>query len=407
MLCLRTLVVSLVISTAAMAQSSGVIVVDCSKGASLPQAVIAAQPESLISVIGTCTGAVTIIKDGLKLDGGGSAVITASNADVVTIVGAKRVELNHITVTGGINGVVVENNGHLGMQGTTISNNLATGLLLEANSSASIDGVLVSGNQVFGIDVEASSSLIATHANTVTGTGVFGIQVNNGSSISLTNADVELHQNTLGIQLGTNAAGFLDNTSVLDASNNFADGVTIVSGAHVVNFGGQITSSGNGIHGISINSKAGLDMDAGSQVTVNGNAQDGLHLERASSMTIFNNPNFSGFNGTSTVHAVGNQGTGVNLQTNSGILVSNYAALDVRQNAQGGASMDDGSSLTFTQTIQVNGVQTTITGNSTDLLLTFGSRLTLLSNDVYGTAHCDATVLTRGPNAPACPMTSH
>ena len=106
--CLRKVVVLLVVSTAAMAQSSGVIVVDCSKGASLVQAVLAAQPESLISVIGTCTGAVTIIKDGLKIDGGGAAIITAPNADVVTVVGAKRTELNNITVTGGINGVVVE-----------------------------------------------------------------------------------------------------------------------------------------------------------------------------------------------------------------------------------------------------------------------------------------------------------
>jgi len=370
----------------------------------LPQAVVAAPPESILSIFGTCIGAVTIIKDGLKLDGNGSAVVTAPNADVITIVGAKRIELNHLTVTGGINGVVAENNTHVSMQGTSISGNVVTGLLLEGNSSATINGASVSNNGVFGIDVEASSSLIATGASSVVGSGVFGVQVNNGSSVTLVNANLQLHQNTLGMQLGTNGSGFLDGTSTLDASNNFADGLTIVSGSHVVNFGGSIVSSGNGIHGISINSKAGLDMDAGSKVTVQNNGQDGVHLERASSMTIFNNPVFSGNQGTSTLTATGNQGVGVNLQTNSGILVSNYAAIQSTSNAQAGVAGDDGSSLSFTQTIQVMGVQTNITGNNPDLLLTFGSRLSLLANDAYGTAHCDATVLARGPNAPLCPQ---
>jgi len=147
-----------------------------------------------------------------------------------------------------------------------------------------------------------------------------------------------------------------------------------------------------------------LDMDAGSQVNVSGNGQDGMHLERESSMTIFNNPNFSGNPATSTLTSQNNHGDGINVQTNSGILVSNYAALQVTGNTAVGVGLDDGSSLSFTQTIPVSGVQTTITGNGTDLLLTFGSRLSLLGNDAYGTVHCDATVLTRGPNAPTCPQ---
>ena len=69
-----------------------------------------------------------------------------------------------------------------------------------------------------------------------------------------------------------------------------------------------------------------------------------------------------------------------------------------------GLALDDGSLLSFTQTIPVNGVQTAITANHPDRLLTFGSRLSLLGNDTYGTAHCDATVLTRGPNASTCPQ---
>jgi hypothetical protein len=58
----------------------------------------------------------------------------------------------------------------------------------------------------------------------------------------------------------------------------------------MVDFGGSIVASGNGINGISLNSKAGLDLDAGSQVQASNNSADGVHLEQLSVMTIFNNP---------------------------------------------------------------------------------------------------------------------
>jgi hypothetical protein len=404
MLYARTFAIVLALTGAAFADGHGVVFVNCTKGASLQMAVAGADPGTTLKVVGACKGPITITTDGLNLQGGNSASISAANTNVVTVNGATGITLNGFTIGGGNNGVIVENNSSVSLQSTTISGDALIGLQLLGNSSATIHQFSSTNNGLFGIDVEASSSLIVVGSNTVQGSGVFGIQINNGSSISLTGANLQVTGNTLGIQIGTNAAGFLDGTSVLNTSNNFADGITIVSGSHVVNFGGTITSNANGIHGISLNSKAGLDMDAGSQVTVNLNGADGMHLERESSMTIFNNPTFSGNPGTTTLTSQNNQNTGINVQTNSGLLVSNYAALQVLGNGQAGVALDDGSSLSFTQTIQVNGVQTNITGNHPDLLLTFGSRLSLLANDTIGPAHCDATVLTRGPNAPVCPQ---
>jgi hypothetical protein len=402
MSCVRILAIVLALTGAGFADGS--IFVNCSKGASLQVAIAFAAPGATITAAGACKGPITIAKDGLKIHGVGSASISASGADVVTSNGATGVELNGLTISGGNNGIVAKNNSSISLHAVSVASNSLTGLQLLGNSSATINGVTSSGNGLFGIDVEASSSLIVTGNNTVQGNGVFGIQVNNGSSLSLTGANLQVTFNTLGIQFGTNAAGFVDGTSTLLANQNVADGITIVSGSQVVDFGGTIQAVSNGIHGISLNSKAGLDMDAGSQVTVTANGQDGVHMERESSMTIFNNPTFSGNPATTLLTAQNNQNDGINVQTNSGILVSNYAALLVANNTLAGVALDDGSSLSFTQTIAVSGVQTVIAPNNPDLLLTFGSRLSLLSNDAYVVAHCDATILARGAGAPTCPQ---
>lgn len=398
---LRMFLIALALTGAAFGQ--GTIYVDCSNGGSLQSAIAHALAGSTITATGPCKGPIKFSK-ALKIHAINTASISASNADVVTVKGAPNVELNGFTISGGNNGVVVQNGAQISLLGTTITGNALTGLEVVGNSSATINQFSSTNNGLFGIDVEATSSLIVSGSNTVQGSGVFGIQVNNGSSITLTGANLVVSGNTLGLQIGTNASGFLDAASSLTTSNNVADGMTIVSGSHVVNFGGTISSTGNGLHGISLNSKAGLDMDAGSQVRVTGNGQDGMHLERESSMTIFNNPSFSGSSGTTTLTAGQNTGNGINVQSNSGLLVSNYAALQVSGNTGVGVALDDGSSLNFTQTIPVSGVQTTVTGNAKDLLLTFGSRLSLLSNDAFGSVSCDATVLSRGPNAPTCPQ---
>jgi hypothetical protein len=74
---------------------------------------------------------------------------------------------------------------------------------------------------------------------------VFGINVN-GSAITFSQAHVSATGNALGIQIATNANAFLnDPSTVLDVNNNFATGLTVVSGAHLVSFGGTITASEN------------------------------------------------------------------------------------------------------------------------------------------------------------------
>lgn len=55
--------------------------------------------------------------------------------------------------------------------------------------------------------------------------------------------------------------------------------------------GGTINASGNPVAGVSVNSKAGLDLDAASQLNSFNNG-DGLLVQHDSTMTVFNTPQF-------------------------------------------------------------------------------------------------------------------
>ena len=172
----------------------------------------------------------------------------------------------------------------------------------------------------------------------------------------------------------------------------------------MVDFGGTIQTISNAIHGISLNSKAGLDLDAGSQVTSNSNQGDGVHLEQGSEVTVFNNPNFSGNPNPTMLTTQSNVGNGIELLTGSRLVVDNFAAILDQQNVLGGIVADDGSSVSFGQTIPVSNVTSFIAGNNPDIRLSFGSHFTYLSNDTFSTVSCDATALVRGPRNVTCPQ---
>jgi hypothetical protein len=378
------------------------VTVDCSRGESLAGAPVLGLPGATVYVKGTCAGPITLAADGLTLIARG-ATIDGGGRDAVTITGAQRITLTGFQISGGASGVVVERGAHVTLKNVIVTGNAQAGVLVQSGSGLVLDGGSSSGNGFAGIDVEATSAVSVTGAYTVSGNGVFGVQVNNGSSLTLSAARLTVGNNTLGVQLGTNASGFMDARSQLDTSRNFTVGLTLVSGAHMVDFGGPITSGSNGIHGISLNSKAGLDLDAASQVEVSGNGSDGVHLEQLSLMTIFNNPQFSQAPGTTLVTANGNGRVGIHLLTGSRILVDDFAALRATSNLLVGVALDDTSALSFGQTVPVTGVTTVVTGNPVDLQLTFGSRLTTLANDTFGVVSCDATVLVRGPGGITCP----
>ena len=391
---LRVLCVSLCLLNVASVANAAKGFVDCAKR-SLADAVSDVKEKDLtIQFTGVCQGPVVITADGLSLTGVGTAVIDGGGGDAVTVAGATRVALANFAVRNGLNGIVGINGAHLTLNGVSSEDNAVFGITLQTTSSAVLTNVTANHNRVHGFDVETGSSATVTGSLTASDNGVFGINVN-GSAITFAQATVVANGNALGIQIATGASGFInDSATTVTATNNFSVGLTIVSGAHLVSFGGTINASGNPIAGVSVNSKAGLDLDAASTLNSTNNGA-GLLLQDASVMTVFNTPMFSGAPGFSTVNASHNTQDGVRVLSGSTLTLSNQAKVVSSENGGTGLVADGALATTL--------VNSTLNANAvTDLRLTFGTRADLRTLTL-GTYSCDATVLVRGTSGVTCP----
>jgi len=367
---------------------------DCGKR-SLADAVASLGDKALvIKFTGLCAGPIVIDTDGVTLEGVGDAVIDGGTQDAVTITGAARVTLASFEVRHGRNGIVADNGAHLSLTDMNVHGNAASGISLRTGSTAVIRDVTIAENGLHGLDVQGGSAIRVNGTLNATSNQVFGISVN-GSSLTMAKATVAAIGNVVGVQIGTNANAFIDDSSsVINANNNLATGLTVVSGSHLVSFGGTINASGNAGVGVSVNSKSGLDLDAGSTLDSSGNG-DGVLIQQNSVMTVFNNPQFSGAPGFSTVSVRNNTRTGLRVLNEAVITVSNQARVDSRQNGTVGFVGDNGAAATL--------VNSTITGNvARDIQLTFGTRVDLQSL-TFGSYSCDATVLVRGTSGIICP----
>jgi hypothetical protein len=368
---------------------------DCSKK-SLAEAVADVKgPGETILFTGVCSGPVVIRTDELTLAGVGSAIVDGAGAgDSVTIAGAHGVSLTNFEIRNGVNGILGVNGAHFDLTGVNTHDNLVFGISLQTASSAVLSGVTTSRNGVHGLDLETGSAAAINGVFTTSNNRVFGINVN-GSSITFSRATVSATGNALGIQVATGGNAFLnDSATVLNVTDNHATGLTVVSGAHMVSFGGTINVSGNPVNGVSVNSKGGLDLDAGSTLNIFNNGQDGLVLQEASVMTVFNIPQFSGVPGFSTVNSHNNTGNGISVKSGSTLTLSNQARILSNANTGTGFISDNASATLVNSNITGNGLK--------DLQLTFGSRADLQSL-IFGSYGCDTTVLVRGTSGITCP----
>ncbi len=382
---LMTLIASLSVAANAFAA----IPFHCADHIPLQIAIDLAPPNEKLLLSGTCAGPIVISRKNITLESHDGAILDGRGKDAITVTGPIRVTLSGLTVQHGNNGITTSSGAQLILSNTQVLANTSNGILLTGASSLTLSGVTTSNNGVSGLDAEGSSSVTVAGTYASSGNGVFGVNINGSSSFTLSQSRVNVSSNILGIQIGTSASSFIaDPATTITVSNNVTTGLTIVSGAHMVDFGGTIIATDNGVHGVSVDSKAGLDLDAAATLTSTGNAQDGVHLEETSVLTMFNTTAFSGAPGTTTIDTHGNGGDGLNVLTGSNFTVIHQAALNSNNNTLNGIHVDNGSSVTL--------INSNVTGNSApDVALTFGSRGDITTSTI-GKLTCDSTVLIRG-----------
>jgi hypothetical protein len=353
------------------------------------------EKDKSIYFTGTCSGPIVISYDRVSLIGVGSAIIDGNGQDAVTVAGTHGVSLENIEVRNGGSGILGKNGAHISLKDVNVHDNKLFGISLQAGASADLSGVSVSHNGLHGLDLQTGSAAIIKGTFASSDNTVFGVNVN-GSALTLTQANASISGNAIGMQIATGGNAFLsDSATVLDTSDNLAVGLTLVSGGHMVSFGSTINVTGNPVNGISLNSKAGLDLDAGSTVDCSGNG-DGLQIQEESEMTVFNTPQFSGVPGFSTLNCDNNSGDGIVVRNASTLRLSNQAKVSSTGNGAAGITVDDGSGLVLVNSDVIN--------NSTnDIQLSFGSRADLQTS-TFTNLTCDATVLIRGVSGITCPQ---
>jgi hypothetical protein len=371
--------------------------VDCGKGQDLNKALQNLSPGDALTFTGVCNQNVVITVSGITLTGQGAAAISSPSQanDALTISGAQRVTLQNFTVQNGNSGLHATGGAAITLQNITAQRNAVTGILVEGTSTAYVSGSASQNNGLDGVDVENTSSIIFNGDFAAGNNGVFGINLGATSSATVNAATVSANNNALGVQVSISSSWFLSNPAALvNTLNNLTVGFTVVSGAHLFSFGGSMVSSGNGLDGFDIASRAGVDFDAGSQISSFNNQRDGFHVEDMSMANLFNNPQFSGNPGFTTIQLYNNAGNGLSLLTNSRLNMFDQAKVLSHNNTGDGIQVDDGSNM--------NLLGSTIQNNPKDVVLTFGSRGDFSGNTI-GSLTCDATSLIRGDTGKTCP----
>lgn len=377
--------------------SDDVKTVNCHQNASLADAIAHADHGDTLIIKGVCQGPITITQDQLTLDGLGSGAIDGDGHDVVTINTARQVTLRGLAIRQGANGLIANGVAQLTLAHVTSQANAATGMLIQGSSSVTIAESSAQQNGLTGIDIEGSSSVTLTGNIVTSQNGVFGMVIGTASNATLARATVVSAHNTLGMQVASTSNIFLnDAETILTAHDNATIGVTITSGSHLFSFGGRILCFSNGLSGVFVASRSGMEVDRAGAIVSHHNGEDGVLVQTVSLLNLFNAPQFSGAQGFSTVETHHNGRHGISALVLSAVHMFNQAKIVSQHNGAAGLFADDGSSLLV--------IQSTVTDNATsDILLSFGARADLTLNTI-DQIHCDQTSLIRGDTGAGCPQ---
>ncbi len=418
--------------------------VDCSSG-TIADAMSQAQSGDTITITGTCNEAVVVGKDGITLDGGGSAVIDGAGIDrwAVDVTGRQRVTIKGLTVQNGHDaGIMITESSGVWLQDVTVRNARrhqdydaeGHGIFVGHSSSAVLTGTIVTdSNAGNGIMVWQSSSALvlgnftprgsplpraSVRANGNGGNGIFvagsssftafssfgenttvqaktnmysGISVEHSSSLLVGGTDIEVTNNQ-GNGLGVGGA----------SSAQFGGGAAIsktVSGLFADNGGSGIVVWGSSFLGVwddgmTVSIRAtgnmwnGLWMGGGSQVAFDSPASE------STSSLVFSGNGTTGIsvisNGTFfskfAIDVMNNSGNGINAWGNSYVDLYTSVRKTITGNGGDGIAAWNGVSL------DIDVVTVTGSGKS-DISAGLGSRVGWVTGSQIGSVYCDGSVL--------------
>jgi hypothetical protein len=380
-------------AASAVTDTPKTVQVDCSiPGKTINKALEKGKEDrSLIVLIrGTCNETVLVDRADVTLRGeagfAGAIVGPDPALDAVTIT-ADRVTIDALTISGGLNGVVVNGAGGTAVRGTTIQTTGRTGIVVVAGSGVLVDGSTLQSNPRDGVAVDGSQATIIN--STVRQNTRFGVFVGLGAAVRV------------GIDLGNNAAG---STIAQNGSTgiNVTTGGAALIGNNSITLNGQDLASTAGRSGITVN--AGSAEIAGSN-TIADNTGAGIFI-RGASVNIgnpslaFSSVNTITGNGDAAsaggVFAVlgstvlvrdaivsGNRGFGLSLTLRSQAQVFNS---QFDNNVPIGPNLGDGVRVALGSAVHFNAPNSTATGNTNAGLLCTDNESSVLNPAGLNTA---------------------
>jgi hypothetical protein len=357
--------------------------VNCATGGSLAQAVQSVAPGRIIRVSGTCTEQVIVRTDRLTLDGQGTAVLDGGGANgpigpeyvgVLTVRGARDVTITGLTIqNGSVDGLVATYGSSVTISNVTVQDNVVTGMIISDNTTADITDVTARRNGEQGIYVSEASQVI--FRGTITATengqtlGIGGIGVTNGSTARMHGATLQANNN-LGGGIG------LGNTATLNITLRSGDGNTI-------------EANNNTRHGFGLFNGSWFHVEGNTTVRAVGNGGNGIWAIGSSGVVTDPSP-YGGF----ATFLLENNAVGLNLDVQGAAFF--IGGLTIRNNTTG--ILASGADTLTVVSIPPN--PSSLTGNTTDVDLSFGTRATF-DGVTIDTFTCDTTVLSRGSTV--CP----
>ena len=299
--------------------------VDCDAGEAVQDKIDESEPGDTIMITGTCNEAVVVNKDGITLDGRGSAVIDGAGIDrwAVDITGRQKVTIRGLTVLNGhASGIAITETSGVWMQDVTVRNTRR-----DSNDS---DGQ--------GIFVGHASSVILTGTIVAHGNAGNGIMLwQSGNALALGNfAPRGTPYPRASIQANGNGEHgiFLAGSSSFVAFSNFGDSTAV-------------HAKMNTYSGLSVQQSSSLIVAGGTDLEATNNQDSGLEVGAASSAQYW-----GGAAASRTASGLfdSNGGAGINVWGSSSLSVwDDGVAVNITSTNNGwrGLSVSEGSMAAF------------------------------------------------------------